>query len=69
MNEQELEKRFAHHAPKTGQKESYELIREMAKTLAILLVEHCPESRELSLAFTKIEEAVMWANASIARNT
>lgn len=30
--------------------------------------ELCPESRERSLAFTKIDEAVMWANASIARN-
>ena len=27
----------------------------------------CPESREKSLAMTKIEEATMWANASIAR--
>jgi len=30
--------------------------------------EEIGESRELSLAKTKIEEAVMWANASIARS-
>jgi hypothetical protein len=28
----------------------------------------CPGSRELSLAITKLEEAVFWANAAIARN-
>ena len=28
----------------------------------------CPESREKSLAFTKLEECIMWANAAIARN-
>ena len=28
---------------------------------------HCPESREASLAITKLEEAIMWANAAIAR--
>ncbi len=27
-----------------------------------------PESREQSLAVTKLEEAMMWANAAIARN-
>ena len=38
------------------------------KQLAHLLVTNCPESRELSCALTKLEEAVMWANAAIARN-
>lgn len=28
----------------------------------------CPSSRERSLAMTKLEEAVMWANSAIARN-
>jgi hypothetical protein len=30
-------------------------------------VEHTPESREQSLALTNLEQAVMWANAAIAR--
>ena len=33
-----------------------------------MLVDECPDSRELSVALTKLEEAVMWANAAIARN-
>ena len=38
------------------------------KELAYLIDDLCPKSREKSLAITKIEEAMMWANASIARN-
>lgn len=32
-----------------------------------VLIEHCGQSRELSLAKTKIEEAVMWAVKHITR--
>jgi hypothetical protein len=34
---------------------------------AIQLVEICPVSRELSLALTAMEEAMIWANAAVAR--
>ena len=64
----ELKKRFTYHAPKPGQNERYESIREIARGLAMFIAENCPDSRERSLAITKLEEAVMWANASIARN-
>lgn len=30
--------------------------------------QHCPPSRERSLAITKLEEAKMWANAAISKN-
>lgn len=63
-----IEKNFTYHAPKDGQPQMYTDIRNKAKELAILLDGTCPESREKSLALTKLEEAVMWANASIARN-
>lgn len=68
MESQEIEKRFTYHAPKEGQPKKYELVRDMARNFAFLLNSVCPESREKSLAFTALEEAVMWANASIARN-
>lgn len=32
------------------------------------VVWQCPESRERSVALTKLEEASMWAIASVARN-
>lgn len=61
-------KAFQYHAPKDGQPERYVRLRDNAGSLAHLFVTNCPESRELSLALTKLEEAVMWANAAIARN-
>lgn len=64
----QIENNFKYHAPKEGQPEKYTAIREKAKELAYLIDGTCPNSREKSLAITKIEEASMWANASIARN-
>jgi hypothetical protein len=64
----DLQKNFTYHAPKEGQPEKYVAIRGKAYELANLIQELCPDSRERSLALTKTEEVVMWANASIARN-
>jgi hypothetical protein len=63
-----LENNFKYHAPKDGQPEKYEAIRAEAKGLAGVMMAFCPPSRELSLALTNLEQAVMWANAAIARN-
>lgn len=68
MTNGEIIKNFSYHAPKEGQPEMYEAIRNKALLLAAYINEYCPDSREKSLAMTKLEEAVMWANASIARN-
>lgn len=67
MNAQ-IENNFTYQPPKAGQPEKYTKIREKAKELALLIDQECPNSREKSLAMTKLEETVMWANASIARN-
>ena len=58
---------FTYHKPKDDQPERYESIRATALVLAKKMCALCPPSRELSLALTKLEEAIMWANASIAR--
>jgi len=63
-----VENNFTYHPPKPGQDGRYQTIREIAKGLAMFLEDRCPESRERSLAMTKLEECVMWANAAIARN-
>jgi hypothetical protein len=67
MNEQ-IEKAFEYHMPKIGQPQRYKELRDFAKEFAKLVDSLCPNSREKSLAMTKIEEAIMWANAAIARN-
>lgn len=54
---------------KEEQIEKYNSIRMKAMELAALIDSECPEGREKSLAFTKIAEASLWANASIARNS
>ena len=64
----ELDNRFSYHSPKEGQPQKYTAIREKAKELAHMIDELCPNSREKSVAMTNLETAVMWANASVARN-
>ena len=64
----ELDNIYTYHAPKDDQPIRYEEIRRIGKVFAALIVNSTPKSREQSLALTKLEEAVMWANASIARN-
>lgn len=63
-----LDNRFTYHPPKGDQTERYGAIRDLAKHLAELITKATPASREQSLALTNLEQAVMWANAAIARN-
>ena len=65
---EDLKNRFTYHAPITDQAQRYEDIRRIGFALASLMATSCPESRELSLAFTNLEQAIFWANASISRN-
>ena len=68
MDIKDLENRFTYHAPKEGQPKKYETLRNLGKDLAMLINMECPDSREKSLAITKLEEVIFWCNASIARN-
>lgn len=63
-----IENNFKYHESSQVQKEKYEKIRSKAKELAYLIEDIAPDSREKSLAMTKLEECVMWANSGIARN-
>lgn len=64
---QRLEKIFTHHPPKGNQPQRYTTIRNGAHVLARVILRLVPPGRERSLAFTKLEEVVMAANAGIAR--
>lgn len=71
ISDQELTKRFTYHPPKGNQVARYENIREAAKQFATTLCQQSEAgtmNREFAIALTKLEECVMWANASIARN-
>jgi hypothetical protein len=63
-----IDHNFIYHPPHGDQAERYAVVRAEHFGLARLLLRLCPESRELSLALTKLEESVFWANAAIARN-
>lgn len=68
MDQKQIENNFKYHAPGGTQKDRYERLRAEAKSLAEKINELCPDSREKSLAITNLEQALMWANAAIARN-
>lgn len=63
-----IENDFSYHPPGDKQSNRYMEIRYLFRYLALDIFRMCPPSRELSLAKTKLEEAMFWANAAIARN-
>ena len=68
MTLEDLENRFTYHAPGAAKASSHAFVREACGKLALVVEEALPDCREKSLAITKIEEAMFWANAGIARN-
>lgn len=67
IDRDELATRFTYHAPTGDQPDRYNKLRAMAFAFAEEIVEMTPQSREQSLALTRLEGCVMWANAAIAR--
>jgi hypothetical protein len=69
MDRADIENRFEYHPPKDEEtKNSHARVREVLVEVALELDGLVPEGRELSLAITKLEEAMMLANAGIARH-
>lgn len=70
MDARDLEHRFAFHAASRQEKaDEHASARQGCRQLADRLNELLPEGREKSLAITKLEEVMFWANAAIARST
>ena len=65
----ELNTRFTHHPPNDTQQLIYQALRAHARDLAQRIFGDVPEGREQSLALTKLEECVFWANAGVARRS
>jgi len=67
MSDYEVELRFTYQASTPEMNAKYPVLRDKAKELAYIINQLVPEGREKSLAFTKLEEVIMWANAGIVR--
>lgn len=64
----ELSNRFAYHAPLSQtRRQAHENVRGQVGRLAHFIAATVPAGREQALAITKLEEAMMWANAGLAR--
>ena len=67
-----LANRFAHHPPRDASvADRHARVRVQALALALEIESLLPAgaAREKATAITKVEEAMMWANAGIARHS
>lgn len=64
----ELDRRFRYHPPDEFRVLRHEHARATVRAAAEDLAAMLPPGREASLAVTHLEEALMWANAAIARS-
>ncbi len=67
-NSYDVDNIFTYHKPNMNSQKRYGEIRGMAKEFATLIIHACPDTRERTTALSRLEEVVMWANASVARH-
>lgn len=70
MAPEDLERRFAFHPATTPERQlAHQSVRTHCHQLAGVINDLLPEGREKSLAVTKLEEVMFWANAGLARQS
>ena len=67
MEQTDLDNRFKWHDVDEIQMTRMDGLRSACLTLATAINTMFPDGREKSLAITKLEEVMFWANASISR--
>lgn len=66
-NAEDIWNRFRYYAPSPDRADIHQSVRSQVIDLALALDVLVPDGREKALVFTKLEEALFWANAGIAR--
>lgn len=62
-----IAERFDVHPASPERQKTHQRVREACKALAEFIAANVPAGRERSLAFTKLEETMMWANKGVAQ--
>lgn len=69
MSTADMDHRFGFHAATTTEKKlEHSSVRAAFLSVSYKMDNDLPDGREKALAITKLEEAMFWANAAIARN-
>lgn len=70
MDPSDIAHRFAFHPATTEEKrDAHTSVRQQCRQLADFLNDKLPDGRDKSVAITKLEEAMFWANAALARQS
>ena len=67
LDKDDIDNRIKYHKPNSDGIEKIALMRKFALDWSYAIHGLVPDGREQALAYTKIEEALMWAIAGIAR--
>ncbi len=62
-----IDKAFVYHPSNRCQMGRYHAIRDVMRSAALVVAENSPDSREQSIALERLEGAMFFANAAIAR--
>lgn len=69
MDREEIDNRFGYHPPRSQKRVGqHQVARNLFRNIAMSLVDLLPEGREKSTCITRLEEAMFWANAALARS-
>jgi hypothetical protein len=68
LSVQEIQDRVTYHAPTPSGVDRHNLLSHAIGDAMETVENVCHDSREKSLALTKLEEAKFWASAAVARN-
>lgn len=64
----DIDSRINYHPPSERAQQLHQQARGLVRQTMIELNANLPDCRETALVMTKLEEALFWANAAIARN-